>query len=108
MTYGQRDVVVAVDPFGATPRRPYLVISNDSRPFQGEDYLVAGITTTPRDEAVPLTGEYDAGRLERESYVSPWTVLTVRDRQISKRIAVVSERILADVADALARYVAPG
>lgn len=108
MTYGQGDVVVAVDPFGAAPRRPYLVISNDIRPFQGEDYLVAGITTTVREEAIPLAGRYEAGRLDRESYVSPWTVLTVRDHQISKRVAVVAEQILTDVAAALAQYVAPG
>lgn len=58
MSFGQGDVVVAADPFGHATRRPYLVVSNDGRPFQGEDYLVAGITTTEREAAgrQPRTG----------------------------------------------------
>lgn len=104
MTYGQGDVVVASDPFGHAPRRPYLVVSNESRPFHGEDYLVTGITTREREEAIPLTGEFDSGSLDRESYVSPWTVLTIRHDHVSKRVAVTSERVVAEVARAIASY----
>lgn len=107
MSYGQGDVVVATDPFGHAPRRPYLVVSNASRPFQGEDYLVAGITTTEREEAVPLVDEFEAGGLDRESFVSPWTVLTVRDDHVSKRVAVVSERVVSETARSVAGYVEP-
>ena len=105
MNFGQGDVVVAADPFGHAPRRPYLVVSNRSRPFQGEDYLVAGITTAEREEAIPLEGGFEAGGLDRESYVSPWTVLTIRDDHVSKRVAVVSDRVVSDTADSIAKYV---
>lgn len=107
MSYGQGDVVVAADPFGHAPRRPYLVVSNDARPFQGEDYLVAGITTTERPEAIPLSGDFDLGRLNRASYVSPWTVLTVRNDHVSKRVAVVSERVVTAAAASITNYVQP-
>lgn len=107
MSYGQGDVVVATDPFGHTPRRPYLVVSNGSRPFQGEDYLVAGITTTQREEAIPLAGEFDEGRLDRESYVSPWTVLTIRSDHVSKRVAGVSNAVVTETASSIANYVEP-
>ena len=105
MSYGQGDVVVAADPFGNTPRRPYLVVSNATRPFQGEDYLVAGVTTKDREGAIPLAGEFDAGGLDRESYVSPWTVLTIRNDHVSRRVAVVSQRVVADVTTSIANYV---
>lgn len=105
MSYGQGDVVVAADPFGHAPRRPCLVVSNDSRPFHGEDYLVAGITTVSREEAIPLAGEFEAGSLARESHVSPWTVLTIRHDHVSKRVAVASERVVAETARSIARYV---
>ena len=107
MSYGQGDVVVAADPFGHTPRRPYLVVSNESRPFDGEDYLVAGVTTKDREGALPLAGEFDAGGLDRESFVSPWTVLTIRNDHVSKRVAIVSKRVVAETARAIARYVEP-
>lgn len=107
MTYGQGDVVVAEDPFGYTPRRPYLVVSNESRPYQGEEYLVAGITTTSRKEAIPLAGEFDAGGLDRDSYVSPWTVLTIRHDHVSKRVAVVTARAIAETARSISNYVEP-
>lgn len=107
MSYGQGDVVVAADPFGHAPRRPYLVVSNVARPFQGEDYLVAGITTTEREEAIPLADEFDAGGLDRESYVSPWTVLTLRNDHVSKRVAVVTRAVLTETARSIAKYVEP-
>lgn len=107
MSYGQGDVVVAADPFGHAPRRPYLVVSNQTRPFQGEEYLVAGITTTDRGDAVPLAGEFDDGGLQRESYVAPWTVLTIRNDHVSKRVAVASERVVAETASSIAGYVEP-
>ena len=107
MSYGQDDVVVAADPFGHTPRRPYLVVSNDARPFQGEDYLVAGITTTEREDGIALVDESDAGGLDRESFVSPWTVLTIRNDHVSKRVAVASTRVVEEAARSIARYVEP-
>lgn len=105
MSYGQGDVVIAADPFGHAPERPYLVVSNSRRPFQGEDYLVTGITSRRRAGAVPLAGEVERGRLDRTSYVSPWTVLTVRHDHVSKRVAVVSGEVLDAVGDALIEYV---
>lgn len=105
MSYGQGDVVVAADPFGPAPWRPYLVISNESRPFQSEDYLVAGVTSTERDDAIPLDGEFEAGGLDRTSFVSPWTALTIRHDHVSKRVAVTSERVVRETATCVATYV---
>lgn len=108
MSLGQGDVVVAADPFGHTPRRPYLVVSNATRPFQGADYLVAGITTTERVDGNRLADEFDVGGLDRESSVSPWTVLTLRNDHVSKRVAVASTRVVEEAARSIVRYVEPG
>ncbi len=37
-------VVVAADPYGNTSRRPYLIVSDESHPFAGEQYIAAGIS----------------------------------------------------------------
>lgn len=105
MAYPQGAVVVADDPFGATPRRPYLVVSNDRVPFHGEEYIAAGITTTARDEAIELTDErFERGRLPRTSYVSPWAVVTLKAWMITKQPGLVTTTTVDDVRAGLNRY----
>ncbi|MFC7041967.1 hypothetical protein [Halonotius sp. GCM10025705] len=45
MRYERGHVVVAADPLGDTPRRPYVIISDDSHPFAGRQYIALGIST---------------------------------------------------------------
>jgi len=76
MAYPQSAIVITEDPFGNTPKRPYLIISNDHVPFYGQEYIAVVITTTARTEAIELTtNRFETGRLPRTSYVSPWSVL---------------------------------
>lgn len=49
MAYAQGSIVVADDPFGNTPKRPYLIVSNTDHPFHGEEYIAAGITKQPAE-----------------------------------------------------------
>jgi mRNA-degrading endonuclease toxin of MazEF toxin-antitoxin module len=39
-------------PDGSQPDRPWLVVSNDSHPFHGREYIVLGMTTNPRSEGL--------------------------------------------------------
>lgn len=105
--YEQGAVVVGIDPLGRGNKRPYLVVSNDTRPFGEEEDVAVVITTTERDRAIPLAGEYVEGELPYESFLSPWSPLTLKHAAIDKRVAHVSRAVLDDVADALYGYVVP-
>ena len=105
--YEQGAVVVARDPFGGGATRPYLVVSNDSHPFGDEEEVAVVITTTERDRAIPLTGEYVEGGLPYESFVSPWSPVTLKHGIIDKRVAHVSNEVVGNAADALYGYVTP-
>ena len=35
--------------------RPYVVLSDDQHPYHGEEYMVVGVTTDEREQAVALT-----------------------------------------------------
>ena len=97
MAYPQGDIVVADDPFGNAPKRPYLICSNGCVPFYGQEYIAVVITTT-RAEAIELTADrFEAGRLPRPSYVSPWSVLTLKDRMITKQPARATDATVDDV-----------
>lgn len=100
MAYAQGSVVLAPATFKSGVR-PYLVVSNEQRPFFGDRYTVAVVTSTERELAVPLTEDALAeGWLETyPSYVSPWSLHVVPHGEISKRVAQVDTATMATVAD---------
>jgi len=105
VAYSQGAIVVAEDPFGNTPKRPYLLISNDQVPFHGEEYVGAVITTTTRPEAVELTDDrFERGRLPRRSYVSPWSILTLKDWMITKQPGEATDATVGEVRQELDTY----
>jgi hypothetical protein len=75
MAYAQGSVVLAPATF-KSGRRPYLVVSNKERPFYGDRYTVAVITSTERDTALKLSeGSLTESELKTyPSYVSPWSL----------------------------------
>jgi mRNA interferase MazF len=100
MAYSQGSVVVAPATF-KSGLRPYLVVSNTNRPFQGDRYTVAVITSTERDTAVPITAsELTEGELKSyPSYVSPWSLHVFPHRDITKRVAAVENSVMESVAE---------
>jgi mRNA-degrading endonuclease toxin of MazEF toxin-antitoxin module len=105
MAYPQGAVVIAEDPFGNNPERPYLLLSNEQVPFYGEEYIAAVITSTARSAAIELTdARFTAGRLPRTSYVSPWSILTLKEWMITKQPAEVTDATVSEVREALNGY----
>lgn len=105
MTVPRGSIVVAPNPFGWSPARPYVVVSNEGHPFADEESICLSVTTTARDAAIPLDGEYAEGELPRESYVSPWSVVTLKNVEIDKRVAAVSDAFVDRTLDETDRYV---
>ncbi|PSQ01267.1 hypothetical protein BRC92_11015 [Halobacteriales archaeon QS_4_69_31] len=105
MTYDRSTVVVTSDPLGNTPRRPYLILSDQSHPFAGSQYIAVGITTTEYDESIPLADSFVRGSLDRESLVSPWAVVSVLDDHIERAVAHVSESVTERTARQTAGYI---
>ena len=98
-------VVVAADPYGNTPRRPYLIVSDESHPFAGEQYIAAGITTKECPPSISLEGMFVEGGLTEQSFVSPWAVVSLRESDIERAVAIVDELLTRDVAKRLAQFV---
>ncbi len=100
MGYAQGSVVLAPATFKSGVR-PYLIVSNRNRPFFGDRYTVAVITSTERDTAVGLTeNTLIEGDLKTyPSYVSPWSLHVFPDQEIVKRVAQVDDRTMQTVAD---------
>ena len=102
MAYAQGSVVLAPATF-KSGIRPYLVVSNQNRPFFGDRYTVAVITSTERDTAVELSADsLSEGELKTyPSYVSPWSLHVFPDAEVTKRVAQVNEETMRGVADVI-------
>ncbi|MBX0298184.1 hypothetical protein [Haloarcula nitratireducens] len=98
-------IVVAADPYGQTPRRPYLIVSDESHPFAGEQYIAAGITTKEYPPSISLAGHFVEGGLSEASFVSPWAVVSLREVDIERAVAIVDQTVLRTTTEQIARFI---
>lgn len=96
-------VVKEPDLFAEYDYRPYVRLSDEIHPFSDEEVLYAAATTTRRAAAVPLTDDdFETGGLPRETYVNPWTVVSIRHADVHETegqlVAETIERIAEDAA----------
>ncbi|ERH01873.1 MAG: hypothetical protein J07HN6_01432 [Halonotius sp. J07HN6] len=104
MRYERGYVVVAADPLGDTPRRPYVIVSDDSHPFAGRQYIALGISTQGYEASIPLAGSFIEGELNRDSFVSPWAVVSLRTTHIDRAVAQVSTAVTDRATQQMAAY----
>ncbi|ESS09514.1 MAG: PemK-like protein [uncultured archaeon A07HN63] len=102
MAYAQGSIVLAPATFKRGVR-PYLVVSNRNRPFHGERYTVAVITSTEREQAIELTEpSLTEGELKSyPSYVSPWSLHVFPAQEIEKRVAQLDSETQRAVAETI-------
>lgn len=86
--------------------RPFVVLSDEDHPFYGEEYVVAGVTTSERNGAVELTGGgWLEGGAPRQSWVSPWYLLTVKDANITGRLGLLAPEVMDMIAEEVAHLI---
>jgi mRNA interferase MazF len=103
--YDRGAVVVASDPFGNTPRRPYLIISGQDHPFAGHQYIALGITMKEYPEGLSLVNAFETGTLNRESFVSPWAVISLMDIDIDRAVARLATEFVDTAVETMTQYV---
>ena len=105
MEYDRGTVVKGPDLFADHDYRPYVQLSDENHPFSDEEALYTAVTSTPRDAAIPLTdSDFTTGSLRRESYVNPWTVVSIRLADIEREEGRLEEDITKTIAMEAASY----
>jgi mRNA interferase MazF len=98
-------VVKGPDLFADNDFRPYVRINDDTHPFADEEAVYVAATTTRRSAAIPLTeDDFASGGLPRETYVNPWTVVTIRHADIHGSEGLLTEDTTEAIARATAGY----
>jgi mRNA-degrading endonuclease toxin of MazEF toxin-antitoxin module len=85
MNFERGDVLYGDDPFkGEEYARPWLVISNETHPYHGEQYVVLALTTRTWHDGVveiPETAWLNGGT-PAKSRIIPWSVETLEQEDV--------------------------
>lgn len=107
MNYQRGDVLWAVDPYrsGSNPR-PWVLISNDSLPYAHSEYIALILTTKSHPGSRRLTAsDWEYGQPPRTSYISPWTVGTIKHDQTRNVQGRLRTSVVAEVVGELESYI---
>lgn len=101
-------VVLAPDPF--TPdddaTRPWVVVNNESHPFDKQQYVVMALTTrTWYDERIPIDGDdYRHHRAPRESSIIPHAVGALKPDLMTDYVCRIRDKPLDLAVETLVEY----
>lgn len=101
-------VVLAPDPFKSDDdtTRPWVVVNNEQHPFDGEQYVVMGLTTrTWYDERIPLSGgDFRHRRAPRDSAIVPHAVASLDPSLVTDYVCRIRSRPIDRTVERLGTY----
>lgn len=101
-------VVLAPDPFksDADATRPWVVVNDETHPFDGEQYVVMGLTTqTWYDERIPLAeDDFRHRQAPRDSAIVPHAVASLAPTLATDYVCRVRESPLDRAVQRLQTY----
>ena len=100
MGYSHGSIVLLYDPY-KDGVRPFFLISNSSRPYFGQQYTLAVISTQERGTAVRIEeNDLVDGELNvYPSYINTWSLHEFEHSSVIAKIAQASDSIIDDAAD---------
>lgn len=108
MTFERGNVVYGADPFkGSDYSRPWLVISNATHPFQGEQYVVLALTTkTWHSDLLPIAeSQWTEGGTPEDSSIIPWSIETLEHADIDHWQGTIAAPVVSDAVDEFVMFV---
>jgi mRNA-degrading endonuclease toxin of MazEF toxin-antitoxin module len=107
MAVSHREVWWGPAPYKSSPAyRPWLVVSDTSHPFSDEESIVVAMTTQNHPDGIAVPNEaWVQGGSEKEAYVSPWYVTTIKQRDLDNQQGKLTDSLVADVVETLHGYI---
>ncbi|MEE6210947.1 type II toxin-antitoxin system PemK/MazF family toxin [Salarchaeum sp. III] len=106
MEVSQGEVWWGPAPHKSSPAyRPWLVVSDASRPFADVECIVVGMTTQDHPEGIGVPdAAWIRGGSRKDAYVSPWYVATIKHSDLDNQQGELDQSLVADALDALHDY----
>lgn len=98
------DVVWHKAPFKEDKKRPFVIVSDASRPFHGKEYTVVALTSSEKRETIALhSNDWLFGEMDDDSHASPWFAFTIKHARIAAAQGSLTEEATDRIAKAAAR-----
>ena len=101
-------LVLAPDPFKPDDdtTRPWVVVNNESHPFDKQQYVVMGLTTqTWYDERIPLDeDDYGQRKAPRESSIVPHAVASIEPALMTDYVCRIRDAPIDQAVETLVGY----
>jgi len=108
MPYDRGEVWWAPAPFKASGGRPWLIVTDDRRPFSHTECTVLALTTQTHDEGIPIPDDaWIEGGSDVEPAISPWFATTHKHRDLYNKQGRLAAELVTQAADALHDYTTP-
>jgi mRNA-degrading endonuclease toxin of MazEF toxin-antitoxin module len=92
-------------PFKSSAARPWLVISDERRPFSHAECIALAMTTQEYTEGIAVLDEaWIEGRADVQSYISPWFVTTIKLREFHDQQGPLTPDLVTQAVEALHGY----
>lgn len=105
-------VVLAPDPFagGDTGTRPWVVVNNETHPFDTEQYVVMGLATrTWYDERIPLASDdFRDRRAPADSSIVPHAVASLQPPWMTDYVCRIRDEPIDRAVDTIVEYLSRG
>lgn len=99
-------VVRGPDLFSDYEYRPYVCLSDDTRPFRDEEAVYTPLTTTQRPIAISISeADFVSGGVPRDSFVNPWTLVTIDHADMDAVEGQLVEATVDEIAQRAADYI---
>jgi mRNA interferase MazF len=105
--YERGDVAYGADPFkGVDAARPWLIISTDTHPFHGDQYIATTLTTkTWYDQRIsPDESDWIEGGTPEESSVVPWNISSIDHDDLDFWQGRLRSSVVDEAVDSHTRY----
>jgi hypothetical protein len=80
-------------------------VSDTSHPFSAEECIVVGMTTRKHPDGIAVPdGAWIRGGSEKDVYVSPWYVTTIKHRDLDNQQGELADALVGDAIEALHDY----
>ena len=108
MAYDRGEVWWGPAPFKASASRPWLIVTDDRRPFAHTECTVLALTTQEYVEGIRVPDDaWIEGGADVQSYISPWFATTHKHRDLGDKQGRLDAVVVTKAADALHEYMTP-
>lgn len=106
MTYTQGEVWWGPAPHKSSASyRPWLLVSNTMHPFANEECIAVGLTTRQHGDGIAVPEDaWIRGGSNKEAYISPWYVTTIKHRDLDDQQGELSDSIVGVAIETLQQY----